>query len=88
MALDNSLLNTQYYEVWIKANGGRGNQGKGVAPSPTLLCSSYWKESLGVALDNSRHFYNLYIYIYININHIFAQSAGAVEYTDCTSVEG
>ena len=39
------------------------NQGKGVAPSPTPWCSSYWKGSLLVALDYS---HQLYFYIKIN----------------------
>ena len=30
------------------------NPGKGIAPSPTLQCSSYWKGSLLVALDYGR----------------------------------
>ena len=43
-----------------------------------------------LALNNS---YLLYIYIYIYTHThthtlLFAQSAGAVEYTDCTSAEG
>ena len=47
MVLDTSLLNTQQYKVkW-------SNPGKGVAPSPISRCSSYWKESLLVALDFS-----------------------------------
>ena len=33
------------------------NPGKGVAPSPTPWCSSYWKGSLWVALDNSGQLY-------------------------------
>ena len=33
------------------------NPGKGVAPSPTPRCSSYWKESLLVALDYGRQLY-------------------------------
>ena len=33
------------------------------------------------------HFY-IYIYIYIYIYMCIVQSAGAVEYTDCTSAEG
>ena len=38
------------------------NQGKGVAPSPTPQCSSYWKGSLRVTLDyGSQLFYNLYV---------------------------
>ena len=38
------------------------NAGKGVAPSPTFRCGSYWKGSLLVALDYGRQ---LYFYIYI-----------------------
>ena len=49
MVLDTSLLNTQWYKVRIKVKGS--NPGKGVAPSPTPWCSSYWKGSLLVALD-------------------------------------
>ena len=33
------------------------NPGKGVAPSPTPRCRSYWKGSLLVALDYSRQLY-------------------------------
>ena len=33
------------------------NPGKGVAPSSTPRCSSYWKGNLLVALDNSRQLY-------------------------------
>ena len=43
------------------------NPGKRVAPSPTPRCSSYWKGSLRIALDYSRHFTYFYIYIYIYI---------------------
>ena len=39
--------------------------GKGVAPSPTPLCSSYRKGSLLVTLDYSRQLYLLFTYIYI-----------------------
>ena len=42
---DTSLLNTQQYKIRIKGKE------KGVAPSPTHHCSSYWKGSLRVALD-------------------------------------
>ena len=38
MVFDASLLNTQPNKVWIK-----GNPGKGLAPSATPWCSSYWK---------------------------------------------
>ena len=38
------------------------NPGKGVAPSPTYLCSSYWKGSLRVTLDYGRQLIHIYIY--------------------------
>ena len=38
------------------------NPGKGVAPSPTPRCSSYWKRSFRVTLDDSRQ---LYFYLYM-----------------------
>ena len=47
MVLDAALLNTQHYKVRVKWS----NPGKGVAPSPTLWCSSYRKGSLRVTLD-------------------------------------
>ena len=37
------------------------NSGKGVAPSPTPQCSSYWKGSLLVALDYGRQLYLLMV---------------------------
>ena len=37
------------------------NSGKGVAPSLTSRCSSYWKENLLVALNNGRQLYLLYL---------------------------
>ena len=41
---------------------------KGVAPFPTLRCSSYWKGSLRFALDYSRQ---LYLLLYSNtLNHL------------------
>ena len=57
MVLDATLLNTQQYKVRIK--GKVSNPGKGVAPSPTSRCSSYWKGSLLVALDYGRQLYLL-----------------------------
>ena len=41
------------------------NSEKEVAPSLTPWCSSYWKGSLGVALDNNRQLY----YIFVEGNH-------------------
>ena len=49
MVLDTSLLSTQYYKVQIKSKWS--NPGKEVAPSPTPLCSSYWKGSLCDTID-------------------------------------
>ena len=61
MALDASLLNTQHYKVRVKWS----NPGKSVAPSPTPRCSSYWKESLLVALDYGRQLYLLILIIVV-----------------------
>ena len=52
MVLDAFLLNTQYNKVEI--NGKCSNPGKGVAPSSTSQCSSYWKWSLRVGFDYGR----------------------------------
>ena len=43
--LDASLLNTQHYKVWIK--GKWRDPEKGVVPSPTPWCSSYWEGAFG-----------------------------------------
>ena len=59
MVLDATLLNTQQYKVRIK--GKVSNPGKWVLPSLTPRCSSYWKGSFRVTLDNSRQL----IYIYV-----------------------
>ena len=59
--LDIALLKTQHYKIWIKSKWS--NPGKGVAPSPTPQCSSYWKESLLVALDYGCQFYFYYLVI-------------------------
>ena len=55
MVLDTSLLNTQQYKVLSRVKWS--NPGKGVAPSPTPRCSSYWKGSLRVALDQDPQLY-------------------------------
>ena len=64
MVLDTSLLNIQQYKVRIKSKWSKSE--KGVAPSPTSSCSSYWEENLRVNLDYGRPAY-IYIYIYIQI---------------------
>ena len=38
--------------------------------------------------SNKRDYKTLLHSVYYNFNFIIAQSAGAVEYTDCTSAEG
>ena len=50
MVLDASLLRYRSRIKWI-------NPGKGVAPSLTPWCSSYWKGSLQVSLDYGRQLY-------------------------------
>ena len=47
IVLGAALLGAQHYKVRIRCS----NPGKGVAPSPTLWCSSYRKGSLRVTLD-------------------------------------
>ena len=59
-------LSIKRYESRIKWS----NQGKGVAPSPTRRCSSYWKGSLLVALDYGRQ---LFTYSYTIIGYRSAQ---------------
>ena len=53
MVLDTSLLSNIRYVSRVKWS----NPGKGVAPSPIPMCSSYWKGSLLVALDYGRQLY-------------------------------
>ena len=50
MILDASLFNTQNYKLRIK--GKWSNPEKGVAPSPTPLCSCYWTGSFWVILQS------------------------------------
>ena len=49
---DASLLNNQYYKAQIK--GKWNNPGKGIVPSPTPRCGSYWKGNLRVTLYSGR----------------------------------
>ena len=46
------LCYNHHYKIWIK--GKWSNPGKGVAPSPALRCSNYWKWNPRVALDYGR----------------------------------
>ena len=57
MLLDISLLNTRQYKVRLKDKWS--NLGKGVAPSPTLQYSRYWKGDFRIALDYSCQLYFL-----------------------------
>ena len=57
MVLDASLLNTQQYKVCIKVKVEQSR--KGIVPSPTPRCSSYWKGSLLVSLNYGRQLYLL-----------------------------
>ena len=67
-------LNTQQYKVHIE--GKWSNPGKGVAPSPTLWCCSYWKESLWVAFDYGHQLYltwtliSVYTFYTPNVNFL------------------
>ena len=65
MILDSFLFNTQHYKECIKCKWS--NPGKGVVPSPTPPCSSYWKGSLWVVLNygqqNYREVYQKYSFI-------------------------
>ena len=74
MVLDASLLNTQHDKVQIK--GKWYHPGKGVPPSSTPQCSSYWKGNLRIPHDYGRPTYlythththtHTFIYIYIYI---------------------
>ena len=59
VVLDASFLNTQHYKVRIKGKVEESREG--VAPSPTLWCSSYRKGSLRVTLDYGRQLYHILI---------------------------
>ena len=69
MVLDASLLNTQYYKVRIK--GKLSNPGKGVVPSPTFQCSSYWKWAFGSPSTMISQLIYIYIYIYYIYTFLF-----------------
>ena len=59
MVLDTSFLSTQQYKVCIKDKEEQSKDRRSALP--TLRCSSYWKESLLVALDYGRQLYLLTI---------------------------
>ena len=61
MVLNTSLLNSQQCKVCIKVKWS--NSGKGITPSLTPRCSSYWKVSLLVAFDYGRqHYFTYYLF--------------------------
>ena len=53
------------------------NPGKGVAPSPTPWCSSYWKGSLLVTLDYGRQLYFTFYSCGLNKGFSLMFSAGS-----------
>ena len=53
----------KWYDIRYVSRVKWSNPGKGVAPSPTPRCSSYWKGSFQVALDYGCQ---LYFYLYMN----------------------
>ena len=53
MVLDPTLLDTQHYKVRIKGKVEQSR--KGVVPSPTPRCSSYWKGNLQVTNYSQIH---------------------------------
>ena len=50
-----------------------GNHGKGVAPSSTPWCSSYWKGSLQVTFDYGHQLYFTYIFAHTHI-YVYAHT--------------
>ena len=75
MVLDTSLLNTQHYKVCIKSKVEQSSER--ISSSTTPQCSSYWKESLWVALNYSCQFYYIVKKVYvllINSNNLIQQS--------------
>ena len=65
MILDSALLNTQHYKVKIKVKWN--NSSKGVAPSPTSRCNSYWKGDLQDTLDCDHQLYLLISFIVFDV---------------------
>ena len=59
-------LSNLKYVSWVKWS----NPGKGVPPSLTPRCSSYWKGNLLVALDYGRQLY-LYVYMWTQVCTIY-----------------
>ena len=85
MVLDAFLLNTQHYKILIKNKWS--NPGKGVVPSPTPQCSSYWKGSLWAALDYSQPTYLLYDIKYFYLIQIICEVEGVgANVLDCIMV--
>ena len=65
MVLNSSMFNTQEYKVQIEGKIKQFRER--IAPFPTPSCSSYWKGSLLVTLDYSRHLYFIYVDFLISI---------------------
>ena len=63
------VLDTSFLTLSIIRYGSRvkwSNPGKGVVPSPTPWCCSYWKGSFWVTFNYGLLYIYIYIYIYEN----------------------
>ena len=67
MELDTSLFNTQQYKIRIKGKVKKSRERNSALSTPQ--CSSYWKESLLVALDFFANNLLLYIGVVVNNNN-------------------
>ena len=61
------------------------NPGKGVVPSPTPRCSSYWKGSLRVTLNYGRQLY-FFLFLFNNNNHLFITQLYGFKYSYVTLI--
>ena len=61
------------------------NLGKGVAPSPTPQCSSYWKGSLLVALDYSCQLYFYFYLLWVRVINFFQAVFMLILLDGCTT---
>ena len=63
MVLDAALLSTQHYKVQIKGKVGQSRK-KGITPSSTIRCSSYWKGAFGSPSTKVARFTYLFIAVF------------------------
>ena len=86
MVLDTSLLNTQRYNVRIKGKVEQSRE-ESSAPLPIDVVAIE-KGAYGSPLTRVTNYTLLMLTANKLPKYIFPQSAGAVEYTNCTSTEG